>query len=206
MSASPKRCNSALADSAASGTRYARSVSRAPPFRVWQEWTFADGKAVRFEAELYADDCPFAAENFRALCTGEMGNATTGSKPKLHYKGTVIHRIVSNYVACAGDLETVNGAKNATSIYGKEFDDDSLKRTMNHAGAIAMVNRGPNTNGTQFFITLRDGLGEHLDGKNVCLGRVVTNLDALLAAVNAVGAGSDERPRSRITITDCGEL
>ena len=153
----------------------------------------------RVTMELYADKAPKTAENFRALCTGERGVGTAG-KP-LHYKGSKFHRVITQFMAQGGDFTAGNGT-GGESIYGMKFADENF--TVQHAGRgdLSMANAGPNTNGSQFFMTFIKC--DWLNGKHTVFGRVVDGFP-VLDQLEAVGSGNGQT-RAACVIEDCGQL
>lgn len=151
--------------------------------------------------KLFKDKCPKTCENFRALCTGELGISKITGKP-LHYKGSPFHRVVRNFMIQGGDITDGNG-KGGDSIYGGQFEDENLHLAHDEPYLLSMANRGPDTNKSQFFITTNEA--PHLDGKHVVFGRVVSGLDTVLK-VERQEVDSRARPIKQIIIKDCGIL
>ncbi|GAB4841652.1 hypothetical protein Ancab_022366 [Ancistrocladus abbreviatus] len=154
----------------------------------------------RIVIELFADLVPKTAENFRALCTGEKGLGVTTGKP-LHYKGSIFHRIIKGFMAQGGDFSKGNGT-GGESIYGGKFADENFKMDHDRPGLLSMANSGPNTNGSQFFITFKRQ--PHLDGKHVVFGRVFQGMD-VLKKIEQVGTPQGQ-PSQVVKIVDCGEV
>ena len=120
--------------------------------------------------QLFADICPKTCENFRALCTGEMGIGKVTGKP-LHYQGTTFHRVVKSFMIQSGDFSDGNG-KGGESIYNKMFEDENFEKKHEEPFLLSMANKGPNTNGSQFFITTAPA--PHLDNVHVVFGEVIS--------------------------------
>jgi len=155
----------------------------------------------RMVFELYADTNPKTAENFRSLCTGERGTSLS-SRQKLHYQDSPFHRIISGFMAQGGDITRGDGT-GGESIFGGKFPDENFTRTHDSAGLLSMANSGPNTNGSQFFITFRDT--PHLDGRHVVFGKLIEGLELLPVMENVSTDGSD-RPRAPVIIEQCGQI
>ena len=167
--------------------------------RVFFDITIGGSPAGRIVFELFADVVPKTAENFRALCTGEKGVGKSG-KP-LHYKGSAFHRIITQFMCQGGDFTRGNGT-GGESIYGEKFPDENFKLKHTQPGLLSMANAGPNTNGSQFFITTV--VTSWLDGKHTVFGKVVEGMD-IVKKMESNGS-QDGRTRSPVVIADCGQL
>lgn len=167
--------------------------------QVFFDVKIGDKEPQRIVMGLFGDTVPKTSENFRALCTGEKGDGNSG-KP-LHYKGSVFHRVIPQFMLQGGDFTNGNGT-GGESIYGEKFADENFKLKHTKPGLLSMANAGPNTNGSQFFITTIKT--DWLDGRHVVFGKVIDGMDTV-KAVEAVGSRSG-RTSEKVTIVDSGEL
>ncbi|GAA5884021.1 hypothetical protein JCM6882_002105 [Rhodosporidiobolus microsporus] len=168
--------------------------------RVFLDFSVEGQPLGRVMFELFADTVPKTAENFRALCTGAKGVNEMGIP--LWYKGSPMHRIIANFMVQGGDFTLRNG-KGGESIYGGTFDDENLKRDIDAEGLLCMANRGKNTNGSQFFVSLRPC--PHLAGKHVVFGKVVKGYETIVA-MSKLPTDAKDHSLQLVTISHCGEL
>ncbi|KAE9616457.1 hypothetical protein Lal_00034813 [Lupinus albus] len=168
--------------------------------RVFLDVDIDKQRLGRIVIGLYGHVVPKTVENFRALCTGEKGESASGLK--LHYKGTPLHRIISGFVIQGGDIVHHDG-KGSGSIYGGTFPDENFKIKHSHAGVVSMTNSGPDSNGSQFFITTVKAYW--LDGEHVVFGKVVEGMDIVFAIEGGAGTYSG-KPRKKVVIADSGEI
>jgi len=155
--------------------------------------------AGRIVIELFKDALPKTCDNFRALCTGEKSTVTD----KLHYKGSVIHRITPNFVLQGGDFDNGDGT-GGRSIYGAPFEDEGFVYRHVKPGAVAMANKGKDGNTSQFYITLDKAPLKYLDKTHVVFGRVIVGM-AVVRSIERVGT-PEGVPKAKVMITDCGRF
>lgn len=134
--------------------------------------------------ELYHDHAPKTCRNFASL-------AQRG-----YYNNVIVHRVIPNFMIQTGD--PTGTGRGGSSIYGDKFDDEihaSLKHT--GAGVLSMANSGPNSNGSQFFITLAPT--PWLDGKHTIFGRVKSGM-RIVQRMGLVKTGPEDRPLEQVKI------
>ena len=155
----------------------------------------------RIVFELYNDIVPKTAENFLKLCEGNAGMAKTKPDVPLSYKGSIFHRVIKDFMCQFGDFTNFNGT-GGESIYGEKFEDENFTVKHDKPFLLSMANAGPNTNGSQFFITTVPC--PWLDGKHVVFGEVVDGYD-IVKKVESLGSPSGAT-KARIVVAKSGEL
>jgi peptidyl-prolyl cis-trans isomerase A (cyclophilin A) len=146
--------------------------------------------------ELFPKEAPLAVENFVGLATGSKAwiNPKTNQKTSEPlYKNLIFHRVIKGFMIQGGDP-----LGNGTGGPGYSFKDEfSNKLTFDKKGILAMANSGPNTNGSQFFITLAPT--PWLNGKHTIFGQVASGLE-VLEKIGNVEVGPQDKPVVDIVI------
>ncbi|KAK0754319.1 cyclophilin-like domain-containing protein [Schizothecium vesticola] len=173
-------------------------------FKVtWGVPAFENGKKITKEQtgvikfKLYDDKVPKTARNFRELCTGDPG---------FGYAGSGFHRIIPDFMLQGGDFTRGNGT-GGKSIYGEKFADENFIVKHTRPGLLSMANAGPNTNGSQFFITTVKT--SWLDNRHVVFGEVIDDKSMeVVKALEATGSssGAIKEGYKKPVIVECGVI
>jgi len=136
--------------------------------------------------ELFASDAPLTVENFVNLARAGF------------YDGTTFHRVIPGFMAQGGDpTGTGRGGP------GYDFPDElTARRRHDGPGVLSMANAGPNTNGSQFFLTF--GATPHLDGRHTVFGRVISGME-VVNSIRERDPGRDPAPGDRIETIEIDE-
>lgn len=141
--------------------------------------------------EVFCEAVPRTAENFLALCASSF------------YDGSPFHRLIPNFMIQTGSPASDPKSKSSTSIYPtpNSLFEDEIRPSLRHnvRGVVSMANKGPDTNGSQFFITFAPA--PHLDGKNTVFGKVIEGME-VLDDLEKVEVDKKNRPREKVFIKD----
>jgi len=149
------------------------------------------------ECELYEKDSPQTVANFVGLATGtkEFTDLKTGEKKKAKfYDGVIFHRVIPGFMIQGGDpLGTGTGGP------GYKFNDENPSQKFDRPGRVAMANAGPNTNGSQFFITVANDEFLNSNGHYTIFGQVTKGQD-VADAISKVDRDPSDRPKTPVVI------
>ncbi len=149
-----------------------------------------------FTVKLFPDKAPVTVENFVGLATGKkeyMDPKTHEKKKGKFYDGLVFHRVIDSFMIQGGCPEGTG--RGGPGYRFKDEFDPSLK--FNKVGLLAMANAGPGTNGSQFFVTVKET--PWLTGKHTIFGEVVENYE-LVETISKVKTAPGDKPLKPVVI------
>jgi peptidyl-prolyl cis-trans isomerase A (cyclophilin A) len=161
---------------------------------VYAQFITSEGN---FTARLYDQEAPKTVENFVGLAEGtkQWTDPRTSEKvdKRRYYDKVIFHRVIKGFMIQGGD-PLGQGIGGPGYTFADEFHP---KARHNKAGILSMANRGPNTNGGQFFITL--GPTPHLDDRHTVFGEVIDGMD-VVEKIGATATNDRDRPLTDVTI------
>ena len=150
---------------------------------------FIDNQSIgKIIIQLFDETVPKTCHNFRYLCF------------KQAFNNTPFHRVIKNFMIQSGDFTNHDGT-GGYSVYGPNFKDENFELTHNQPGLLSMANSGPNTNGSQFFITTEKT--PWLDKKHVVFGIVLKGFD-IVKQIEALDTDENDKPLKNVIIQKCG--
>ncbi|KAF6250332.1 putative peptidyl-prolyl cis-trans isomerase chloroplast precursor [Scenedesmus sp. NREL 46B-D3] len=174
--------------------KVASTAAALDPLAVTQKVEFTitiGGKpAGKVTMGMFGNAAPKTVRNFVAICKGAKGSPS--------YVGTKFHRVIKDFMVQGGDFENGDGT-GGYSIYGASFADENLTFELSR-GVLAMANSGPDSNGSQFFITVVPT--DWLNGKHVVFGRVLRGME-LVDSVSDAATSQADAPLEPVLISGC---
>mgnify|MGYP006097522333 FL=1 len=152
-----------------------------------------DDEKHEVELKLFDDIVPITCKNFRVLAGKGINNN--------NYTNSIFHRVIKNFMIQGGDIMNGDGT-GSISIFGKQFEDENFKVKHDQKGLLSMANSGPDTNGSQFFITTGDA--NHLDNKHVVFGKIIKGYD-VIDTINKLATDANDKPYQNVRIINIRE-
>lgn len=178
----------------ANNTKTEKSTTPAKGDKKMSEvYAVFDTSMGKFKAKLYADKAPETVKNFVDLAEGKSEKVDAKYKGKKFFDGTKFHRVIPKFMIQGGDP-----LGNGTGGPGYTFKDEfapGLKH--DKVGLLSMANRGPNTNGSQFFVTVEKT--PWLDGRHAIFGEVVEGYD-IVEKISTTPRDASDKPKTDVAI------
>lgn len=152
------------------------------------------GSIHNVELKLYDDITPLTCKNFRFIAKQGINGKT--------YNNCIFHRVIRDFMIQGGDIVNGDGT-GSVSIYGNQFEDENFKIKHSKPFLLSMANSGPNTNGSQFFITTVPT--PHLDNKHVVFGEVINGMN-IIKEIESSSTDSSDKPYEDIKIISINEI
>ncbi|EPQ02005.1 Peptidyl-prolyl cis-trans isomerase C [Myotis brandtii] len=189
----PRPCGAQIATRTRARSVLAFPLGLTCAYAVFLDVRIGDKDVGRIVIGLFGKVVPKTVDNFVALATGEKGYG---------YKGSKFHRVIKDFMIQGGDFTNGDGT-GGISIYGETFPDENFKLKHYGIGWVSMANAGPDTNGSQFFITLTKP--SWLDGKHVVFGKVIDGM-TVVHSIELQATDGHDRPLTDCSIVNSGKI
>uniref|UniRef100_A0A4D5R9F8 Peptidyl-prolyl cis-trans isomerase n=1 Tax=Scolopendra viridis TaxID=118503 RepID=A0A4D5R9F8_SCOVI len=169
--------------------------------KVWFDIKIGNEDAGRITIGLFGKTVPKTVKNFVELSKRHLTEPSSDGT-LVGYKGSIFHRVIKDFMIQGGDFTNKDGT-GGRSIYGERFADENFKLKHYGAGWLSMANAGKDTNGSQFFITVKKT--PWLDGRHVVFGKILEGM-AIVRKIEKTKTDGRDRPTADVIIADSGHI